>query len=71
MTPAYLDCPVCGSEGLANTGHMDADGNEQNRPSPLTTPSWCEDDEGPCVSCGVMLRVMVADEDAYLVEVEP
>lgn len=65
--PAYLQCPVCDGNGMANTGRMDAEGNEVNRGG---EPSWTEDDEGPCVSCGVKLRVRVDDFRAYLEEVE-
>lgn len=65
--PAYLQCPVCDGNGMANTGRMDAEGNEVNRGG---EPSWTEDDEGPCVSCGVALRVRVDDFRAFLEEVE-
>lgn len=64
---AYLECPVCGNDGMANTGRMDAEGNQVNRGG---EPSWTEDDEGPCVSCGVIVRVIIDDDqEAQLVEV--
>lgn len=72
---AFLTCPACGCEGIAATGTFcstcGGDGCHAEIDCAGTLgPGWWDDERGPCVSCGVALRVCVDDERAFAVEVE-